>query len=473
MSSPAPSSREDIAQLMQVAGCDAQRAMFLLEANNGNLEMALQMNFELGAAGMSEEGDARGPQPGHAAAGSAPGTAPPSQVRRSFGVVRNVTGSVLRLPLVVLRRALGLAWSVSVLSLTMAAFVGDRVLPSLVMRGVRGTVAALSQLPDTLDPTEQARRFVAAFKASYGDRHPRFVEAGIKTAINQAKTEFKFVLAYLHSSEHQDSDTFCSEVLTNPELVTYINEHFVSWGGDVRHTDAFQLSHRLGVSRLPCVALLNTTPANAVQLVGAVQGVMDADAMLAYLVGCVERHGALLVAQRAELAERDYTRLLLQEQNAEYEQSLAADREREVKRRAEREAAEAKERVREAEEGAARAAEQAEETRRAVAVASVESRRASAKASLPEEPPSSATDAPTALVRLRLPDGGNVTRRFLADHTMGAVFVFVDSLDGVAYADFTLVCSYPRRVFTRADGGISLQDAGMAPQAALFVQPEE
>lgn len=58
-------------------------------------------------------------------------------------------------------------------------------------------------------------------------------------------------------------------MLTHPELVTYINEHFVSWGGDVCYTDPFQLSHRLGVTKYPYVALLNTTPANNVQLVGA------------------------------------------------------------------------------------------------------------------------------------------------------------------------------------------------------------
>ena len=37
--------------------------------------------------------------------------------------------------------------------------------------------------------------------------------------------------------------------------------------------------------------------------------------------------------------------------------------------------------------------------------------------------------AATALVRLRLPDGGSAQRRFLASDHLGSVFDFVDSLD--------------------------------------------
>ena len=39
---------------------------------------------------------------------------------------------------------------------------------------------------------------------------------------------------------------------------------------------------------------------------------------------------------------------------------------------------------------------------------------------------------------------------------------------------YNLVSSYPRKVFgSDEDGVMSLEEAGLAPQAALFVQPEE
>jgi hypothetical protein len=40
---------------------------------------------------------------------------------------------------------------------------------------------------------------------------------------------------------------------------------------------------------------------------------------------------------------------------------------------------------------------------------------------------------------------------------------------------YNLVSSYPRKVFSNegVDTGITLYEAGLVPQAALFVQPEE
>lgn len=48
-----------------------------------------------------------------------------------------------------------------------------------------------------------------------------------------------FDLQYAHPP--QDTPSFCSQVLTSPDLVTYINDHFVCWGGDVQQPDAFQV----------------------------------------------------------------------------------------------------------------------------------------------------------------------------------------------------------------------------------------
>lgn len=39
----------------------------------------------------------------------------------------------------------------------------------------------------------------------------------------------------------QDTDRFCADVLCAPEMVSYANQNFVAWGGDVRYADAFQV----------------------------------------------------------------------------------------------------------------------------------------------------------------------------------------------------------------------------------------
>jgi len=40
----------------------------------------------------------------------------------------------------------------------------------------------------------------------------------------------------------QDTARFCVDTLCEPELVAFLNSHFVCWGGDVRSSDAFRAS---------------------------------------------------------------------------------------------------------------------------------------------------------------------------------------------------------------------------------------
>jgi FAS-associated factor 2 len=485
----APSS-EQIARFMDAAHCDADQARFFLEASGSNFDLAFQTWAEqfggpqpMPHSPMLTHGMHASQPPAGPPAGSSRRMAVPPRPRAPVahaGPLRSLTLSVLRVPFTLARSGLGLAWSVASFSLGVAAFMGDRVLPAGLMRGVRGTVAALTALPDDLDPAEQARRFLQQFKSSYGDRHPRFVESGIKQAITQAKNEFKFLFVYLHSSEHQDTDQYCSDVLCHPDVVAYVNSHFVSWGGDVRFSDAYQFSQRLEVTRYPYVALLNTTPSNQVQLVAAMQGPTEPGTLLAHLTAAEDQHGMVLMAQRLELQEREFARRLREEQNQEYESSLAADRERDVLRQAERERAEAEALEAEREAQRQRMEVEAEERARQELLDALARRRAEGAAALGPEPEAGPG---TALVRLRLPDGSSSQRRFLAGDPMSCVFRFVDSLDSTTFLRYTLVSSYPRKVFSR-DGeaddaaaavsdSVSLQDAGLVPQAALFVQPEE
>ena len=55
------------------------------------------------------------------------------------------------------------------------------------------------------------------------------------------------------------------------------------------------------------------------------------------MFACIIRHGAALVANRVEQEEREMTRRLREEQDADYERSLLADREREARKREEEE----------------------------------------------------------------------------------------------------------------------------------------
>lgn len=471
----APSYEQEIAVLQTLAPIDSRTAHFLLQSAGGNIELALNLYGDFGATAQAGR-----TQPHMTSFTPRPRAAivAPNAGQRTSNSIRTLAMRVLRLPAACINTGLGLALAGVTLGMAMAGFVGDRVLPRGVMTNLRGAFKTLTTLPEDLDPSSQARKFIHSFKLTFGDRHPRFVESGFKQAISQAKSEFKFVFVYLHSHEHQDTDSFCSEVLCSPDVVSYVNENFVSWGGDVRFSDAFHISNRLNVTGYPYIALLNTTPSNQVQLLAVMQGKSTTESILSKLAHATERHGAVLTAQRLELQEREYARRLREEQNAEYEQSLAADREREAKRQQQQQLEEQERYEREEAERRARAEEQAEQQRIADTALCISRRREEKRSSLPAEPEANASSSgtdptPTAMVRLRLPDGGSTQRRFLATHRMHHLFDFVDSLESTSYLKYNLVSSYPRKIFAREEADLTLEEAGLAPQAALFVQPEE
>jgi hypothetical protein len=165
-------------------------------------------------------------------------------------------------------------------------------------------------------------------------------------------------------------------------------------------------------------------------------------------------------------------------QQSEFEDAMQADREREEReaaeqRRAQQErAALEQQALAEQRELEAEAARAAEAERLAVEAAEeLERERVRRLNELPPEP--EASDKAAVHLQLRLPDGRQVTRRFLNSEVMQTIFGFVagqaltDSA-GAPIARWELIAQYPKR--TLADGRQSLKDAGLVGRAVLFVQ---
>jgi FAS-associated factor 2 len=347
----------------------------------------------------------------------------------------------------------------------------------------------------------------APLAATGGSSCPAWVASGWRSSATAAHRDFRLLLAYLHSPRHEDTDAFCRTVLCSQAFADYANAEFLCWGGDVSRSDAFGLALRLGVTRYPAVALLARSGSN-VKLAALVQGAGSGDplALIDSLRTAAEPHAALLAAERADAEGRAAERALVREQDDEYERSLAADRARarERREREEREKREEEERQkREQEEQEERGRREAKRAAEAAAAAAA---RQAKRASLPEEP---AQGSPgSAAVRVRLPTGANHQRRFDAKMaTVADVYAWVDALEhavaeeeaaaatrggGAAGRDaaaddeaaltarllalerYVLVQAFPpRREFGRAPGKggeQTLEEAGLAPQAALFVR---
>jgi FAS-associated factor 2 len=51
--------------------------------------------------------------------------------------------------------------------------------------------------------------FINNFKDSYGDVHPAFFQGSFLDAAQKSKNDFQFLIAYVHSPNHPNTDKFC------------------------------------------------------------------------------------------------------------------------------------------------------------------------------------------------------------------------------------------------------------------------
>lgn len=63
--------------------------------------------------------------------------------------------------------------------------------------------------PESLNPQQDAARFCDSFKLEYGEDGPQFHDISYNNAVAEAYRQSKFLLVYLHSPLHEDTDRFC------------------------------------------------------------------------------------------------------------------------------------------------------------------------------------------------------------------------------------------------------------------------
>ncbi|KAG4131122.1 hypothetical protein ERO13_D09G187200v2 [Gossypium hirsutum] len=162
-------------------------------------------------------------------------------------------------------------------------------------------------------------------------------------------------------------------------------------------------------------------------------------------------------------------RLIREQQDDEYNASLQADREKELKAIQEAEA------CRLEEEAARKAAleeekRKEEESRRKMEEEQECERQLAAKeASLPLEPSADEENAVNLLVRM--PDGSRRGRLFLKSDRLQSLYDFIDIGRGVKPGTYRLVRPYPRRAFSDDECSLTLNELGLAnKQEALFLE---
>ncbi|CAM9239967.1 unnamed protein product [Discosporangium mesarthrocarpum] len=235
------------------------------------------------------------------------------------------------------------------------------------------------------------------------------------------------------------------------------------WGASLFHMEGFAVGDLLGACAYPFVGLLLCKP-NEVQVVERVEGTPSTtETLLQRLTGAMARFQEQLDRVTRQQRERDEARRLRQEQDDEYRRGLEEDRRR-------KEEQEELQRTKAREEEEARQRQQEEAVSEALREKERLERLSSLRSQIREEPP----PGPEATrVRLQLPNGSKVDRRFGKDEKVGQVRSFLNihfESAGIPITNFSMSTNFPRKTYAQGqDDGLTLVEAGLHPQSVLYV----
>lgn len=106
------------------------------------------------------------------------------------------------------------------------------------------------------DPVGNVVSFIEEYNQTYGDQNPTFYPGTYSQVLNEAKKELKFLLVYLHSKDHQDTNKFCRQTLCNPEVIGFINSNCLMWACSVNSLEGYRVSQALRENTYPFLALV-------------------------------------------------------------------------------------------------------------------------------------------------------------------------------------------------------------------------
>ncbi|CAG2172576.1 unnamed protein product, partial [Oppiella nova] len=239
-----------------------------------------------------------------------------------------------------------------------------------------------------------------------------FFVGNYNQAIDAAKRDLRFLLVYLHSDSHEDTDAFCQSVLINQRFIDCLTEHNVLfWASSVTYAEGYSVSQQLRESSYPFLALI-ALKQNRMVVVRKLEGTAHLEPLIAQLRASIEVNRSALDTVRLEREERSMNQLLRQEQDRAFRDSLEVDRQKERKK--------LEEKARQDAEEEAKKRVELEANQRKERLLQL---REELVREIPTEPQPNDTNA-THIV-IKLPNGTRLERRFLKTESIRYLYYFV------------------------------------------------
>lgn len=343
-------------------------------------------------------------------------------------------------------------------------------------------------------PAVPTKSIVEQFEETYGNTGLSLYKQGFSAAFEAARKDFKYLVVVLESETDAD-EQFNRQVLTDARVAEFLNnEETVLWLGSTSG-EGSAVAKSLRVQTFPTVVLIGAAPKSrtsfgvTMKVLAYIHGETDPAMLVQALREQTERHHPKRMALVLDRQEREAERRLRDEQNAAYERSLQADREREKQRseesaRLEKEALEAQF----AAEKAALEAEKAQQEKESLQELQKQWKlwRAGQLNSSTAEP----SNEKTARVAIRLLSGNRIIHNFASSQTLEDIYAYVECYDFLNDSSlekfplsppenytheykFQLASAMPRQVLLADKGTLVKDEKSVWPSGALVVEVDE
>lgn len=345
--------------------------------------------------------------------------------------------------------------------------------------------------------------FLDLFKEKYGDLGINFYRNGsVRSAYELAKKELKYLVLIVEKDSNDLDSAFNRQILTDPRVTEFFirnKARTIVWLGTIDHYPP--VTSFLKPTSFPMVQLFAPTPkfnsafnitmkliwssrsASQENYEGAVDFVNKIETH-------VESHEPLRITIQGDREQRDYEKQLREEQEKAYERSLAADRERESKLRADEEKRQLEEQERKAALLLEKEKAELEQQEKEQAAELTRQWRAWRFTQLGEEftKPEGSAVRP-ARISIRTEEGERLIRNFGPEQTVDDIYAYVECLpiiNGKEMIDaekvrepedyehkysFQLLTTHPRQTIEPTQTLIS-KDSRLFPSASLAVETE-
>lgn len=210
---------------------------------------------------------------------------------------------------------------------------------ALVNDPIRRAEQFVMEQEECLPPTHYQRN------NSNLDRLPPFFQGSYSQALYMANSRAKFLFVYLTNPHTEGSKSLFERVIINPSFIKLFadNEKTIIWGGNVAHSEAYQLATNLNITKFPMLGLLclarttKMTPEGPrkevarisliLKIQGGIRDSVDVDNLIqSKFVKKMMRYEPELALMRAELREKYELDIMLRRQEEDYQKSLEQDR---------------------------------------------------------------------------------------------------------------------------------------------------